>query len=81
MRRLLAEASSAWEVPEEACARLLAEGFAPEPAGSELEPGKTILFVTEARLAEIRDRRPLPLRLGPEFLAARRIALVRFPLR
>jgi len=78
IRRLLAEASSAWEIPEEACARLLAEGFEPQRPGLEIEPPKVILFVPEARLCEIHDRRPLPLRLGPEFLAARHIALVRF---
>ncbi len=78
LRRLLAEASSAWEISEEARARLLAEGFEPEAVGSEIEPPKTIVFVPEERLSEIRDRRPLPLRLGPEFLAARHVVLVRF---
>lgn len=78
IRRLLAEASSAWEIPEAVCSRLLAEGFEPQRAGREIEPPKEIFFVPEDRLSEIPDRRPLPLRLGPEFLAARHIALVRF---
>jgi len=81
VRRLLAEASSAWEISEGACARLLADGYSPEAVGSELEPGKTMVFVPETCLAGISDRRPLPLRLGPEMLAARHIALVRFPPR
>jgi len=79
LRRLLAEASSAWEIPEAACSRLMTEGFCPEAVGEELEPRKTLLFVPETRLSGIPDRRLLPLRLGPELLAARHIALVRFP--
>jgi len=81
LRRVLAEASSAWAVPEEVCGRLIAEGHVPEPVGAELEPRKTILFLPEPLVERIPERRPLPLRLGPELLSARHIALVRFPTR
>lgn len=79
LRRLLAEASSVWEVPEEACTQLLAEGFKPLAAGLEIEPAKSIFLVPEDILSNIQDRRALPLRLGPEFFAARYIVLVPFP--
>ncbi|MEW6442386.1 MAG: hypothetical protein AB1640_15725 [bacterium] len=80
LRRVLAEASSAWAIPEEACRRLIAEGCIQEPVGTELEPRKTILFVPEPLLSQIPERRPLRLRLGAELFAAHHIALVRFPL-
>jgi len=73
------EAGSAWAIPEAACTRLISQGIREEPVGLELEPRKTILFVPEALLLGIHPRRPLPMRLGPELLAARHIALVRFP--
>jgi hypothetical protein len=51
----------------------------PEPVGSELAPAKVLLFVDPAQMGLIEGRREIPLRLGPELLAARWIALTRFP--
>lgn len=50
----------------------------PEPAGLELQPPKQIYFVTKERLASLASRREIPVRFGPEMLAARNVALVRF---
>ena len=78
MRRVLAHAKAAYVIPEGDARRLMDEGYAPEPCGAEVAPEKTILFVHEARLAAIEARRPIRVGLGPEFLAARAIALVPF---
>ncbi len=78
LRRILVDARQAWTIPEQEAARLLAEGLRPEAVGAELEPPKAILFVPLERLQAVPDRVELPLRLGPELLAARWIALVRF---
>jgi hypothetical protein len=78
LRRLLAGARAAFAVPEAEARRLVAEGHRPEPVGEELEPPKTILFVTRERLEGIAERRELPVRLGSELLAARFLVLVAF---
>lgn len=76
LRRLLAEADSVWSIPEEEARRLVEEGFEPAAVGGELEPPKTLLFVPMERLLAIADRSSVPLRLGPELLAERFLALV-----
>ena len=78
LRRVLAQAQTAYDIPEEEARGLLAEGYRPEPCGGEVAPEKTILFVDEARLSRIATRRQIPVGLGPEFFAARAIALVPF---
>ena len=78
LRRLLAAASHAYALSEPSAQELLSEGARPEPAGERLEPPKTILFVPAPRLELVPDKKPLPVRLGAELLAARFIALVRF---
>jgi len=78
LRQVLSEAASAWELPEREAERLLAEGYPTEAVGSELEPPRIIVFVPEERLRSIDERAPVPLRLGPELLGARCLALVRF---
>ena len=45
MRHVLASASRAYVIPEKV-ARLLPEGYEPQPVGRELEPDKAIFFVS-----------------------------------
>lgn len=78
LRRALADARLAFVIGEDDAERLIAEGYAPERCGAEVEPAKTILFVDEARLRTIEGRRAIDVGLGPDFLAARSIVLVRF---
>jgi hypothetical protein len=78
LRRLLALSESVWSIPEDEANRLLAEGYEADPAGAGLEPPKVLVVVPEDHLREIPDRKPIPIRLGPEFLAARWVALVPF---
>src|SRR5262249_142808 len=77
LRRILADAATAYAIPDAEVARLLSAGFAPEPVGAELEPPRRIFFVAAERVTAIHGRRELPLRLGPELLAERNVALVR----
>jgi hypothetical protein len=78
LRRVLAEAKTVSVLPREEAELLLAEGLRPEAVGAELEPPKMLLWVTDERLARISDRRDIPVRLGPELLEARYLALTRF---
>jgi hypothetical protein len=78
LRRVLADASMACAIAEEDAHRLRAEGYVSEPCGADIEPPKLLLFVDEARLHAIASRRPIPIGLGPDFLAASAIALVPF---
>jgi hypothetical protein len=78
LRRVLADARAAYVIPSDDARRLVAEGYKAEACGSEVSPEKTILFVDDRALATIAARRAIPVNLGPEFLAARSIALVRF---
>jgi len=78
LRRLLADASVAYDLTEHAARQLLAEGHKPEPVGEQMEPPKTILCVPGERIDTIVDKRPIPVRLGADFLMARYVALVRF---
>ncbi len=78
LRRVLADAESAYEIPDADARQLVTEGYRPEICGSEVSPEKAILFVDAPRLSAIAGRRPIPVSLGPEFMAARAIALVRF---
>lgn len=78
LRRVLADAELAYGLDDEEMEQLLAEGFCLEAVGGELQPVKRILFVTEARLRLISGRREIPVRLGPELLGERNLALLRF---
>jgi hypothetical protein len=78
LRRLLAHSASALSLPEAEARRLLAEGYAADPVGALLEPPKVLLVVPEERLRDVPGRSPIPLRLGPDLLAARWVALVPF---
>jgi hypothetical protein len=78
LRRLLADASVAYALSEDAARQLLAEGHLPEPVGEQMEPPKTILCVPGERIDTLADKRQIPVRLGTDFLTARYVALVRF---
>jgi hypothetical protein len=78
LRRLLAHSSHAFALTEPSARELLAEGHRAEPAGQRLEPPKVLLFVSQERLARFTDKRPIPVRLGVDFLSSRYVALVRF---
>lgn len=78
LRRVLADARAAYVISEEDARGLVAEGYEPEACGGEVAPAKVIVFVDEHRLSKIRECRPIPVALGPEFLAATAIALVAF---
>ena len=77
LRRVLADARAAYVISDEDARRLVAEGYRAEACGLDVAPEKTILFVDERRLSKV-DTWPIPLGLGPEFLAAKAIALIAF---
>jgi hypothetical protein len=79
LRRLLSDAREAWSLSAEDASRLITEGFGPEHVGLELEPPLTILVLPEDRLRTLASRRRVALRLGQELLAARQLAIVRWP--
>lgn len=79
LRRLLADACSAWRLSEQDALQLTAEGYRPEPVGEQLEPRTVILFVPEERLFTLASRREVGLRLSAELLQSRFLALVRWP--
>jgi len=78
-RAALVHARDAYAIDDTTAAALLAEGFATDDRGRGLEPPRTLVWITEERAARLADARPLALRLDAEFLAARCLALVRFP--
>lgn len=78
LRRLLADASVAYALTEQAARELVAEGYRPEPVGEQMEPPKMILCVPMKRIGAITGKRQIPVRLGADLLAARCLALVRF---
>ena len=78
LRRLLADAERAFEIPVETALGLVAAGVVPEAAGEALQPPKRILFVEAGDVASLAGAREIPVGLGPDFLAARAVALVRF---
>ena len=78
IRRLLAAAKDAYVISDDDARQLLAEGYKPEACGARLEPEKTIIFVDSMRLSRLDSRRPIPVRLGPDFLLATAVALVPF---
>ena len=78
LRRVLADAATACAISEQDARLLIAEGYRADASGAGIAPEKTIVFVDERRLSGIEGRRPIPVGLGPEFLAARWIALIPF---
>lgn len=73
--RVLTSTERAYAIDEADAARL----GDPEPAGLELQPPKRLFFVGGEQLASLPSRREIPVRLGPEMLAARCVAFVGFP--
>ena len=78
LRRLLADASAAYAISSDEAGRLIAEGYRAEPVGAEIEPPKLIVFVPAERLAQIASARPVPVRLGGEWLSTDCLALTPF---
>jgi hypothetical protein len=78
LRRLLAGSREAWSLSEDAAAALIAEGYAPDPAGRRFEPPRTLLVLPPMRLAAVADKRPLAVRLDAAFLSSPFVALVPF---
>lgn len=78
LRRMLADAGEAYVITGEDAARLVARGYQPEACGREIAPAKTILFIDESQLSVLNAPSPIPVALGPEFLAASTLALVPF---
>ncbi len=80
LTRLLADASHAWEIDEALANQLIAEGCQVEPVGLELEPVKTLIVIPQSHPDPSGvGIRPVPIRIGAELLAARYVALRRFP--
>jgi hypothetical protein len=78
LRRLLTGAERVLLISPECAAELLAEGFAPEAVGGELEPPKTIVAVPESRARRVEGAREVRPALSAEVLSAPAIAIVRF---
>ena len=80
LTRLLADMSYAWDIDEAFAEQLIAQGHEPEAVGLELQPTKTLLVLTaDAPDPSPEVARPLEINLGAKFLAARYVALRRFP--
>ena len=78
LRRALADARAAYAISADDARRLVAEGYTDLACGREIAPEKAIVFVDERRLEKVEKRRPIRVDLGPAFLAADAVALVRF---
>ena len=76
LRRVLVDAAEAWAISEGAADGLERAGRTPLPVGRELDPPKRLFFVTPDELATISGCRCIPVRLCPELLQARDVALV-----
>ncbi|MBN1610588.1 MAG: hypothetical protein JW940_28415 [Polyangiaceae bacterium] len=78
LRRVLADAQSAWAVDDADAQALLANGAEPIAVGQELEPRKRIFWVPSTRLENLASRRELSVRLSSELLATPNLVLVRY---
>ena len=81
IRRVLVDAKEAYVISAADTERLLMEGYKAEACGAQLAPEKTLIFVDPVRVKRLESRRPIPVRLSPEFLSATAVALVRFDSR
>jgi len=78
LRRVLADAESAFAIPCSEARLLEEEGYRREPIGAEVDPQKVLIFVPAERLQRIPGRRELRVALDAGFFAAPCIVLVRF---
>jgi hypothetical protein len=78
LRRVLSNARAIYAIAAEDAERLVSEGHWAAPCGRDFSPERTIVFVDETRLSQVASRRPLPVGLGPDVLAAPALALVPF---
>jgi hypothetical protein len=75
---VLAAAELAYAGTDDTASALISAGYRPEPVGAELEPPKQVFVVPRAKAEELTRITPVPVRLGPELLAAPCWVLVRF---
>ena len=78
LRRVLADARLAFVVSAEDAEALHDLGCETARVGAELVPEKSILWATEEQVSALPSAVRVPVRLGPELLGARHLALVRF---
>ena len=78
LRRVLADASAVYVVPEDEAQRLVAEGCLVEPVGRELQPPKIIIRAAASRVAQIASAQQVPVRLGGTLLAAACLVITPF---
>ena len=78
LRRALALSSEAFAISRDDAQQLIAEGHAPESVGLELEPQRTILFVSRERATRLASARAITVGLTAEMLNAEHLALVAF---
>jgi hypothetical protein len=80
LRHLLTYAARAYVISEREVARLLEEGYQPDPVGRALEPEKLLFFVPAERVEKIDVAKEIEARLTAPFLEATAVVMVRFPL-
>jgi hypothetical protein len=78
LRRVLADAESAYAVSSEVMDDLVARGHAPHPVGLELAPAKRLVFLTGEEAASLPGARRVEVRLTAPVLAALDVVLVPF---
>jgi hypothetical protein len=77
LRRVLADAESAWAVSDADADALCAVPLRPLAVGEALQPPKRMFWVASARLEKLGSRRELAVRLSGELLATPNLVLVR----
>lgn len=78
LARALGRAEHALAIDAADASVLVGEGWPRDEAGRDLVPEKHVLWVSAERAAQLASARALEIRLGPDVLAATRIALVPF---
>lgn len=81
VRRVLADAASAWRISAEDADALEAQGHVPAAAGLELQPPRRLFFVGEQELLQLKSRHEIQVRLSDELLSAGGVALIRHEIR
>jgi hypothetical protein len=78
LRLTLVDAEEAYAISADDAALLREGGSAQAECGREMSPEKPMFFVEAEGLTRLPSRRQIPVNLGPEFLAAVAVALVKF---
>ena len=77
-RAALAHAKEAYIIDDVTLATLIAEGCQADTRGEGFEPPRALIWISAKRAALLPRPVGIPLRLNPELLAARNLALVPF---